>query len=201
MKINVNIPMNSKRTRILASFMAFLIFALTFQQAFVGWDAGIRVKAAAANGEIHSTNTDKSSILKTEIQTRADTAAGGTSPYTYSGKYTNNNKVALFDYVSDYEITNNTYNTCQQDESGYVDAYTTFNGTISGNLKYPSNKNITFVFKKFKSADDKLDNVKDVHVFMFIYIIIQAMGLLVDGQGKKWIIGQLIKIIFIRKKI
>ena len=62
MKTNIKIPANSTRTRVLSAFMAFLIFTLTFQQAFVGWDAGIRVKAAAANGEIHSTNTDKSSI-------------------------------------------------------------------------------------------------------------------------------------------
>ena len=130
MKLNINIPATPKRTRILAAFMAFLIFALTFQEAFVGWDAGIRVKAAAANGEIHSTNTDKSSIYKTTIQNNADTAAGGTSPYTYSGKYTNNNKVTVFDYVSDAELTRG-YNNCWQFEQDYVDAYKQLNRNIS----------------------------------------------------------------------
>ena len=56
MKINIQIPANSKRTRILAAFMAFLIFALTFQEAFVGWDFGIRASAITGDGTtIYST--------------------------------------------------------------------------------------------------------------------------------------------------
>ena len=137
MKTNIKIPANSTRTRVLSMFMAFLIFVLTFQQAFVGWDAGIRVKAAAANGEIHSTNTDKSSIYlfngenpTYNIQDNADIAAGGTSPYTYSGKYTNNNKVTVFDYVSDYELAHS-YNDCYQYENDYVDTFKAFNRAVS----------------------------------------------------------------------
>ena len=100
--------------------MAFLIFALSFQQLYVGW--GLRAHAA----DIHATNTDKTS----------STMANGTEigGYTYSGKYTVNNKVTLFDYVSDYEISTNTYNNCLQNESRYVDAFVRFNNTISSEL-------------------------------------------------------------------
>ena len=156
MKMNIHIPASSRRTKILSAFMAFLIFALTFQQAFVGWEAGLRVKAAG-DGNIHSSTTDKTST----------TMSNGTTSdgYTYTGNYTNNNKVTLFDYVSDYELAHS-YNTCNQKEEGYCDSYTTLNSSISGNLKYPSNKNITFIFKKFTSAGN-LDNVKDVHIYLF----------------------------------
>lgn len=166
MKTNIKIPANSTRTRVLSAFMAFLIFTLTFQQAFVGWDAGIRVKAAAANGEIHSTNTDKSSIYlfngenpTYNIQDNADTAAGGTSPYTYSGKYTNNNKVTVFDYVSDYELeARHGYNNCYQYEDGYVDTFKAFNRAISDysvDVTYedrtsPSSDNVTIVLTSEK---------------------------------------------------
>lgn len=173
MKTNIKIPANSTRTRVLSAFMAFLIFALTFQQAFVGWDAGIRVKAAAANGEIHSTNTDKSSIYlfngenpTYNIQDNADTAAGGTSPYTYSGKYTNNNKVTVFDYVSDYELAHS-YNDCWQYEDNYDDAFTTLNRAISDSsvdVTYedrtsPSSDNVTIVLISSQYPSSSTANV------------------------------------------
>ena len=186
MKTNIKIPANSTRTRVLSAFMAFLIFTLTFQQAFVGWDAGIRVKAAAANGEIHSTNTDKSSIYKTNIQANAITADGGTSPYTYSGKYTNNNKVTVFDYVSDYELAHS-YNDCWQYEDNYDDAFTTFNGAISKSvvqydlsqnltIRYKSSiRNVSVNIKNAINAERTLVLVELAGIFMLVFINIPLL--------------------------
>lgn len=114
MKINVNIPMNSKRTRILASFMAFLIFALTFQQAFVGWDWGVRIKAVDITavtkaGEfqrkytVASTSHDGHSVVKAS-------ASAPTSEHTLNYRYTGvikPAKVSFFDYKTDNEINGN----------------------------------------------------------------------------------------------
>ena len=139
MRVNINTTTYSTKERILAFFMAFLIFTMTCPELFEGWGIGLIVHAAAANGEIHSTNTDKTSIYlfngenpTYNIQDNADTAAGGTSPYTYSGKYTNNNKVTVFDYVSDYELeARHGYNNCYQYEDGYVDTFKAFNRAVS----------------------------------------------------------------------
>ena len=169
MKINVNIPMNSKRTRILSAFMAFLIFALTFQQAFVGWDIGLRVRAEAGDGNIRATSTNKTSSMKSNIQTRANTAAGGTSPYTYSGQYTDKNKITLFDYVSDYELFDG-YNNCLAFEEGYVDSYTEFNSAISGmNIDSSSSNNVTFVYKKRKTATSPDEHVMADSPYVYLW--------------------------------
>ena len=77
MKTNIKIPANSTRTRVLSAFMAFLIFTLTFQQAFVGW-GGIKVKAT--NGLSDSTI----GTLANSNADRADSAliTGGNGTYT-----------------------------------------------------------------------------------------------------------------------
>ena len=144
MKTNIKIPAHSAKMRVLSTFMAFLIFALTFQEAFVGWNLGKNVKAA----DIHSVTGDK---VSTVIST--DTSADKIGDYWYTGKYTNNNKVTLFDYVSDYELAYR-YNNCYQKEGGYLDAYTSFNTQISntGTLKSATSKNITITYKSPRFA-------------------------------------------------
>ena len=141
MKTYINHPVHSTRMRVLSAFLAFLIFTLTFQEALVGWEFGTSVKATG-DGNIHSTSTDKTSNTKT-----AGSSAG--SGFTYTGKYTNNNKVTVFDYVTDYELKNG-YNNCHQVESGYVDPFTRFNNAISHNSNTVSSaaeNNITIEFQ------------------------------------------------------
>lgn len=88
MKLNINIPATPKRTRILAAFMAFLIFALTFQEAFVGW--GVRVKAdsvtvtAQANQMIINEVTDFSAVNPGLAALTAKAAEDDVFKYTVS---------------------------------------------------------------------------------------------------------------------
>ena len=108
----------------------------------------------AFTADIHSSNTDKSSSTMS-----ADTTRDG---YKYSGKYTNNNKVTMFDYVSDYELQHG-YNNCSQFEEGYVDAFTTFNGEISntGLSNNDSSENITFIYNPCRKG------ITDVSIHIF----------------------------------
>ena len=93
MKLNINIPATPKRTKILAAFMAFLIFALTFQEAFVGWNFGMRVSALTpGNGDMHSTSANKTSKYTDRMnENRTGTNNHGStgSTFTYTGKYVN----------------------------------------------------------------------------------------------------------------
>ena len=151
MRVNINTTTYSTKERILAFFMAFLIFTMTCPEIFEGWGLGLIVHAAAANGEIHSTNTDKTSLYTATIQQNANKVDGvGTpkkSPYTYSGKYTNNNKVTVFDYVSDYELeVGHGYNNCYQYEDGYVDTFKAFNRAVSSDYDI-SNPTASDLFK------------------------------------------------------
>lgn len=144
MKINIQIPATPKRTRILAAFMAFLIFALTFQQAFVGWSA--KVKATNSPIDIHADVKD-GSVME-----------GTTSGiYTYTGKFAKA-AVTMFDYVSDEEINGtvveshtNSYNNIWHNvpTGGYDDAFTKLNTKISnsGTKISDASDNITIVLE------------------------------------------------------
>ena len=146
MKINIQIPASPKRTRILAGFMAFLIFALTFQEAFVGW-GGIRVSATNSPIDIHSDVKDGSVM--------AGTVSG---IYTYTGKFAKA-AVTMFDYVSDEEINGtvvdghtNSYNNIWHNvpDGGYDDDFTKLNKKISNknsNNDYSNNITIKFQIK------------------------------------------------------
>ena len=104
MKTYINHPVHSTKMRVLSAFMAFLVLMLTFQEALVGWDFGASVKATG-DGNIHSTTTDKTSNQKT--------VGSSFNGFTYTGKYTNNNKVTVFDYVTDFDesvLCCNSYN-------------------------------------------------------------------------------------------
>ena len=157
MKTYINHPVHSTKMRVLSAFMAFLVLMLTFQEALVGWDFGASVKATA-DGNIHSTTTDKTSNQKT--------VGSSFNGFTYTGKYTNNNKVTVFDYVTDYEIAG-TYNTCYQVESGYTDPFTTFNSAISNTTGSYSakNNNITLTVESNQNGGFGQDD--NLHVYLW----------------------------------
>lgn len=156
MKINIQIPANSKRTRILAAFMAFLIFALTFQQAFVGWEFGVRVSAANYGTDVY-TGVSSSAFMT------AGTASTEDSRYVYSGKMKTND-VTLFDYVSDNERESKAID-LGEGTGGYHDPYYAFNDAISqssSSIKHQASGNITIYFKPSASSGI----TSDVHVYM-----------------------------------
>ena len=130
MKINIQLPANSTRTRILAAFMAFLILALTFEQAFVGWDFGTKVQAANYGTDVY-TGVSSSTFMT------SGTASTDDSRYVYSGKMKTND-------VTDLGIG----------DGGYHDPYGSFNGTISGNLASPASENITIIIETHYSSSD-----------------------------------------------
>ena len=145
MKININIPATPKRTRILAAFMAFLIFALTFQEAFVGWDFGIRVSAANYGTDVY-TGVSSSAFMT------AGTASTEDSRYVYSGKMKTND-VTLFDYVSNNEVEGATIN-LGVGSGGYHDPYGYFNEAISkGSVVSSYDDNITVVLENAGTGD------------------------------------------------
>ena len=132
------------RTRITPR-MRIISFVLAFVMVFVGLPyVGVELTVNATERAIRFTVTDTTSQFKDQMNDNR-TATGGN--YTYTGKYTQNNRTTLFDYVSDYELFNG-YNNCYTREAGYSDAYLSLNNAISGNtISSPSSNNITFVYK------------------------------------------------------
>ena len=177
MKINVNTGKRTLKMRILSAFMAFLIFTMTCPELFEGWGIGLIVHAEEPSGNIHYTNTDNTSLYKDAMNTNrtGNTSAPNTmlaqgsgqphtgNTFTYTGKYNNNNKTTVFDYVSDYELrSGGSYNICLQNESGYVDAYTMLNQAISDSTpNNNSSSNITFIYKPTR----KNVTVARIHLF------------------------------------
>ena len=181
MKINVNTGKRTLKMRILSAFMAFLIFTMTCPELFEGWGIGLIVHAEEPSGNIHYTNTDNTSLYKDAMNTNrtGNTSAPNTmlaqgsgqphtgNTFTYTGKYNNNNKTTVFDYVSDYELAR-TYNDCLQNESGYVDAYKNLNKAISvSNITAGTSDVITIRFKKFSETAGYLDGVGDVCIYFY----------------------------------
>ena len=159
MKIHINNPVHSTRMRVLSAFLAFLIFTLTFQEAFVGW-GGIRVKADSdpSVGPDIYINTEKTSI---DALKSGQTANGG--KFTYTGNI-KAQAISLYDYLSDEEIENSgSWNTgiTKSKVSGYTDPYTVFNTaiSISGGQLTASNTNITIVLQKFGNWANSTDEV------------------------------------------
>ncbi len=146
----VKMKIDKTRLRKLSYLVVLLFLIAVISQNFL----------MAFTADIHSSNTDKSSSTM---------SAGTTNDgYKYSGKYTNNNKVTMFDYVSDYELQHG-YNNCNQKEEGYVDAYTVFNQAISqSNIastpKYSANNNITILFKPKSTQFAETDSIW-VHIW------------------------------------
>ena len=103
MKTNIKIPANSTRTRILSAFMAFLIFTLTFQQAFV--NMGMRAKAAQYSAVTSTTTESSITSLKdktgsTSHSGNSVTSNGDAFDYTYTGNLKPAN-ATMFDYIAD----------------------------------------------------------------------------------------------------
>ena len=160
MKINIQIPANSKRTRILAGFMAFLIFALTFQEAFVGWNFGITVKATTptpGDGLITATSTASKYMGQSGYTTSVESA------YTYTGKV-KPVTVNMYDYLTNAEVTG-TWNSLN--DSSYTwhadyQPYGTFNSAVSNDtlspeiVLSPAEDNITIKYEStwFSSSEN-----------------------------------------------
>ena len=147
MKINVNTGKRTPKMRILSAFMAVLIFSLTFTN-LIG-QLGIRVKADDTIGHIHNNTTNKVSQYKTNMNNNKGSTG---SEYTYTGNYTNDNAITMFDYVSDIELNEegiNSYNNFWHEEAGYTDEYTKLNDKISSSAGYvesPPAENVTFMY-------------------------------------------------------
>ena len=155
MQIDINVKTYSTKQRILAFFMAFMIFTMTCPEIFEGWGIGLIVHAATPGPNIFF-NTDTTANSTTDIK-------GTTSnKFTYTGNL-KTSKVAMFDYVSDEEI-NGTYNSINHDipNGGYDDAYTALNFAISNTTSNnDASQNITFVYKTIRSG------VTDVNIYLF----------------------------------
>lgn len=159
MQIDINVKTYSTKQRILAFFMAFMIFSLTCPELFEGLGVGLIVHAAVGDGNIHSATVNKTSIYTSRMNDNK--AVTGNSAYTYTGKYTNDNTTTLFDYISDYELrSGGAYNTCQQNEDNYVDVYKTLNKAISDN--YVSSDKIQIIFEPADSYKNE-----NVHIYFF----------------------------------
>ena len=149
---------HSPKMRILSAFMAVLIFSLGFMQLLGQLDWCINVQAA----DIHLTMKDNE---KTSTTMHWGDESGD---FTYSGKFNNSNKITMFDYVSDYELEpSHGYNDCNQNEEGYCDVYTNFNGAISAdsvnstpeNITSSSENNVTIILRSDNYPSSGVANV------------------------------------------
>ena len=154
MKLNINIPATPKRTRILAAFMAFLIFALTFQEVFVGWDS-MRAKA------VQITEVTKTGDYQRKYTVASTTHAGHSvvknsggenTDYTLNYRYTGtikSTKVSLYDYLTDNEIAGNAISNNYTNYGS--EPFNTFNTAISNTVKATAESqnqnNITITFE------------------------------------------------------
>ena len=119
MKINVKIPVNSTKLRVLSAFMAFMIFSLTFTQAFVGMSTragavtvstGTKFSDYMVKGRTGSTTHDGYSVSNGNVNSSTlltNEGANATFEYEYTGK-TKSTKISLYDYLSDNEISGGT---------------------------------------------------------------------------------------------
>lgn len=156
------------KIRVMSFVMAFVILVVSLP-IWIG-NTGTKVKAADL--------TDDGNHIYSDTKTTTMTAMGNghtsanDSRFVYTGKITKA-QTELFDYVSDYELINNSYNSILHTEGGYDDAYTSFNNAISqsNNAATPlhaANKNVTITLTT-TSFD------RDVYVYLWN----------VDGSGTK----------------
>ena len=114
------------KMRIISFVLAFVILVVSLP-IWIG-NTGTKVKAVDL--------TDDGNHIYSDTKTTTIAAMGNgqtsanDSRFVYTGKITKA-QTELFDYVSDYELINNSYNNILHTEGGYDDAYTAFNGTIS----------------------------------------------------------------------
>ncbi len=171
MRINIQIPATPKRTRILCAFMAFLILALTFQQAFVGWEAGIRVSAAdptPGNGRIIQVQTYSQYMGQDGY--KDSHGDDGSVNGEYTGKILPQS-VSMYDYLTDYEKNNNEWNKLSGNRSNYTwyaryEPYKQFNRVISGLTGSPGTITVEQDYVVFKYISD-FEISGDVYVYMW----------------------------------
>ena len=160
MKIHINNPVHSTRMRVLSAFLAFLIFTLTFQEALVGWDFGVTVKATTptpGDGLITATSTASKYMGQSGCTTSVESA------YTYTGKV-KPVTVNMYDYLTDAEVTGtwNSLNDSNYTWENYYNPYEKFNTKVS---EYVSSQqdvvesvaadNITIIIQNaYNSSDD-----------------------------------------------
>ncbi len=141
MQIDINVKTYSTKQRILAFFMAFMIFTMTCPEILDGLGVGLIV---------HATDYDS------HIQT-GDTVAcmsGTSNNYTYSGKMKTGD-VTVFDYLTDREIEGASINLGPWGSGGYLDPYTAFNNAVSrtnATATNNSSSNITFIYKTYRKG-------------------------------------------------
>jgi len=145
MKTNIKIPANSTRTRVLSAFMAFLIFTLTFQQAFV--NMGISVHAEDVDYSISATTTKSNYMGKAGHTTSVESA------YTYTGTV-KPVTVSMYDYLTDGEISasNANWNKLNDDNYTWYSFYNPFN-TFD---KAISDENVFLANTVYSPAEDNI---------------------------------------------
>ena len=146
------------KIRVMSFVLAFVILVVSLP-IWIG-NTGTKVKAADL--------TDDGNHIYSDTKTTTIAAMGNgqisanDNRFVYTGKITKA-QTELFDYVSDYELINNSYNNIIHTEGGYDDAYKTLNTAISniGYLETIDNTKISF---RFKTA---IRDVKDIKIYVF----------------------------------
>lgn len=114
------------KIRVMSFVLAFVILVVSLP-IWIG-NTGTKVKAADLTGDGNHIYSDTKTTTMTAMGNGRTSA--NDSRFVYTGKITKA-QTELFDYVSDYELINNSYNNIIHTEGGYDDAYTSFNNAIS----------------------------------------------------------------------
>ena len=166
MQIDINVKTYSTKQRILAFFMAFMIFTMTCPEIFEGWGLGLIVHAAptAGSGTIMQVPTYSKYMGQTGyMDSHGD---DGNVNGTYTGKILPQ-AVSMYDYLTDYEKNNSAnWNKLSGNSSNYTwyyryEPYKQFNRSISNTfatantVTSPASNNITIVYKtlRYTSSD------------------------------------------------
>ena len=160
MQIDINVKTYSTKQRILAFFMAFMIFTMTCPEIFEGWGLGLIVHAAptAGSGTIMQVPTYSKYMGQTGyMDSHGD---DGNVNGTYTGKILPQS-VSMYDYLTDYEKNNSKWNKLSGNKNNYTwynryEPYTQFNRSISttfataNTVTSPASNNITIVYKTLR---------------------------------------------------
>jgi len=168
MKNNVKIPANSIGIRILSVFMAFLIFTLSFQQAFIGLGSmTVRAYPTAGNGKIIQVQT-YSQYMGQDGYTVSYSNDGNPNG-TYTGKILPQS-VSMYDYLTDYEKNNSKWNKLSN-QSNYTywnryEPYKQFDRNISTAINEATSVSDKHITVRFKSEVANLTSTSTVFVHL-----------------------------------
>ena len=109
------------KIRVMSFVIAFVILVVSLP-IWIG-NTGTKVKAAYLTGDGNHIYSDTKTTTMTAMGNGQ--ASANDNRFVYTGKITKA-QTELFDYVSDYELINNSYNNILHTEGGYDDAYTSF---------------------------------------------------------------------------